>query len=337
MSVATKTRIVLAARPQGNPVPSDFRLESAPITAVGDGELLVRNLYVSIDPYHRTLMGSGPGEAEAMTIGDPMVGAAVGRVEESRHPDFAVGDNVVGFFGWQDRGVVAGEAARKIIGDDAPLSASLGVLGMVGQTAWVGVTQILKPKAGETVVVSAASGGVGTLAGQIARLNGARVIGIAGGPEKVRYVVEELGFDAAVDYKAPDFADQLARAAPDGIDAAFENVGGAVFAAVVANLNMNARVALCGLISTYNSADPTVAEGHDLLDIIFWKRLNVHAFAVLNYVDLTPQFLQEMGDWLKAGKVRQTEDVVDGLDAIPTAFPRLFNGQTRGKLIAKLG
>lgn len=332
----TKTVIVLAARPQGDPVPSDLRLEPAPLGAVGDGELVVRNLYVSIDPYHRTLMGSGPGEAEPMNIGDPMSSGAVGRVEESRHPDFAVGDNVVGFFGWQDRGVVAGDAARKIIGD-APLSASLGVLGMVGQTAWVGVTQILKPKAGETVVVSAASGGVGSLAGQIARVNGARVIGIVGGAEKVRYLVEELGFDAAVDYKAPDLADQLVRAAPDGIDAAFENVGGAVFAAVVANLNMNARVALCGLISTYNSADPAAAEGPDLLNGIYWKRLMVHAFDVLNYGDLMPQFLEEMGDWLKAGKIRQIEDVVDGLEAIPMAFPRLFNGQTRGKLIAKLG
>ncbi|MBC8153801.1 MAG: NADP-dependent oxidoreductase [Bacteroidetes bacterium] len=335
MSATTKTVIVLAARPQGRPVPSDLRLESAPIAAVGDGEFLVRNLYVSIDPFQRTLMGGGPGEAEPMNIGDPVFAGAVGRVEQSRHPDFAVGDHVVGWFGWQDRGVVAGEGVRKITGD-APLSASLGVLGMVGQTAWVGVTQILKPKVGETVVVSAASGGVGSLAGQIARLNGARVIGITGGAEKVRYLTEELGFDAAVDYKAPDFADQLARAAPDGIDAAFENVGGAVFQAVVANLNMYARVALCGIISTYNSANPEVANDSDLLNVIYWKRLKLNAFAVLKYGELMPKFLEEMGGWLKSGKIVQVEDIVDGLEAIPLAFPRLFNGQTRGKLIAKL-
>lgn len=330
-----KTFIALAARPQGSPVPSDLRLESAPIVALRNGEILVRNLYLSIDPYHRTLMGGGPGEGVPMNIGDPMIGGAVGCVEESRHSDFAVGDNVVGFFGWQDRGVVSGETARKIAGN-APLSASLGVLGMVGQTAWVGVTQILKPKAGETIVISAASGGVGSLAGQFARLKGARVIGIAGGAEKVRYLIDELGFDAAVDYKADDFPLQLARAAPNGIDAAFENVGGAVFLAVVGNLNMYARVALCGIISTYNSADPQTTNGPDLLDAIYWKRLQVHAFAVLRYGDQLTQFLEEVGGWLESGKIVQVEDIVNGLESVPLAFPRLFNGQTRGKLIAKL-
>lgn len=332
-------RVVMVSRPHGMPRPENFRLESIeePL-APRDGELRLRTLYFSLDPYMRGRMDEGPSYAEALNPGDVMEGGAVGEVIASRHPDFRPGDIVLSYTGWQSHPRTAAKGLRKIDPALAPVSTALGVLGMPGMTAYTGLLNIGQPKAGETLVVAAASGAVGSAVGQIGRLKGCRTVGIAGGPEKTRFVAEKLGFDVALDHRDPDFARQLQAACPGGIDIYFENVGGRVWDLVLPLFNDFARVPVCGLISQYNglpprsSALPSVAE---LMEDVLVKRLRIQGFIVTDYAAQQAEFLRDMGSWVASGAVKYREDVVDGIDHAVTAFIGLLEGRNFGKLLIR--
>ncbi|MFR9752384.1 NADP-dependent oxidoreductase [Nocardia sp. 004] len=332
------TRIVLASRPEGAPTPENFRTETAELPAPAEGEVLLRTLYLSLDPYMRGRMSSAKSYADPVEIGAVMVGATVAEVLESKDPALAVGDVVLAYSGWQTHDVARASGVRKLDPAKAPVSTALGVLGMPGFTAYAGLRKIGKPQPGETVVVAAATGPVGSAVGQIAKIDGARAVGIAGGPRKVAHL-KELGFDAAIDHRAPDFAEQLAAAVPDGIDVYFENVGGAVADAVYPLLNTYARVPVCGLIANYNTiGDP---EGPDRLPAyyrrILTKSLTVRGFIQSEFVrELYPDFLRDMGEWVADGRVRYLEDVVPGLAAAPEAFIGMLEGRNFGKVVVKV-
>ena len=278
-------------------------------------------------------MSDAPSYAPSVILGQPMVGGTVSQVVESRNPAFAVGDFVVGFDGWQEYGASNGRELRKLDPGRAPISTALGVLGMPGLTAYVGLLDIGQAKAGETVVVSAASGAVGAVVGQIAKIKGCRAVGVAGSKEKCDYVAGELGFDACVNYKLPSFREDLAAACPKGIDVYFENVGGPVFAAVLPLLNLGARIPLCGLISDYNAPSPP--PGPNLRPLLV-KRAMIKGFIVSDHGDRWASFLEDCGCWLADGRLKYREDVVDGLDQAPTAFLRLFDGRNFGKLMVRV-
>jgi NADPH-dependent curcumin reductase CurA len=331
-------RIVLAARPHGEPNASHFRLEEARMPVAKAGEVLLANHYLSLDPYMRGRMSAAKSYAEPVAIGDTMVGATVAEVIESQHPDYRVGETVVGFGGWQDFAVSDGRGLRRLDPEAAPVTTALGILGMPGMTAYTGLLNIGQPKAGETVVVAAATGPVGSLVGQIAKRKGARAVGIAGGPEKCAFLRDTLGFDAAVDHRAEDFPDALAAACPDGIDVYFENVGGAVFDAVLPLLNNFARIPVCGLVSGYNATE--LPPGPDrvpvLMRAILSKRLHVQGFIVWDFAAQESAFLQDVGAWLREGLVVHREDIVDGLEKAPDAFAGLLQGRNFGKLIVRI-
>ncbi len=336
----TYRRIVLASRPTGWVVPENFRLETLPIPSVGPNEVLVRNHYLSLDPYMRGRMNEGKSYAQPQEIGATMIGATVGEVVASHHPAYTVGSHVRGMLGWSEFGVVNGNALERIDTRKIPMSAYLGVVGMPGMTAWYGYHRILAPKAGETLVVSAASGAVGSVVGQLAKLGGLRAVGIAGGPEKCRYVIDELGFDACVDYRGKD-AEQLAKAlsiaAPNGIDAHFENVGGDVLNAVTSVLNPFARVAICGLISDYNSEAGVVPHSAIRNPAVFLvARIKMQGFIVSDHLDLWPQGLSELGALLNAGKLKFRETIAENLASAPAAFIGLLRGRNFGKQIVQL-
>ena len=334
-------RIVLASRPDGRPKPSDFRIERAPIPEPKSGEILLETLYLSLDPYMRWRMSAAKSYAEPVKIGEVMVGGTVARVKHSRHPEWQEGDVVLSGSGWQSFAVSDGSGLRRIDPTVAPPSTALGVLGMPGFTAYAGLLTIGRPRPGETVVVAAASGAVGSVVGQIARIKGARAVGIAGGPDKCAFVKEELGFDAVVDHRAPDFAERLAEACPNGIDVYFENVGGPVWDAVLPLLNDFARVPVCGLIAHYNDgskarkgSDRLPATMHEILS----KSLMVRGFIMTEFVEQQqPDFLKEASQWIADGKLRWREDVVNGLEQAPDAFIGLLDGRNFGKLIVQLG
>lgn len=330
--MATFQRFVLAARPRGQVLPENFRLETVAVPALQDGEVLVRNHYLSLDPYMRGRMSAGKSYAEPQALDATMIGGTAGVVEASRHPLFAVGDTVTGMLGWAEMGVATGEQLRKVDVSAIPLSAYLGVLGMPGVTAWYGIDQIMRPKAGETVVVSAASGAVGSAVGQLARQLGCRVVGIAGGQAKCAYVVDELGFDACVDYKAGKLAADLAAATPGGVDAVFENVGGEVFDTTLTRMNAFGRIALCGLVSGY-SGDP--APLHNLRSLLL-NRLMVQGFIVTEHMELWPQAFQELAPLVATGKLKYRETVAQGLAAAPQAFIGLLQGHNFGKQLVRL-
>ncbi len=339
MSNPINTRIVLAARPSGEPDASHFRLERLPVPAPGPGQVLLRNRYLSLDPYMRGRMDAGRSYSPPVAIDDVMEGRTVGEVLESRHPGFAVGDQVVATGGWQTFAVVDGDAiTRRLDGMTLPLSTALGVYGMPGFTAYAGLHEIGKPQPGETLVVAAASGPVGATVGQIAKMRGARTVGIAGGEAKRRYL-ETIGFDVALDHRADDFSEQLRTAVPEGIDVYFENVGGKVFDAVVPLLNDFARIPVCGTIATYN-ARGQVLPGPDRLPGFFSQilrqRLSVRGFIQRDFIDLFPRFLEEMGQWLADGRIQYREDIVEGLENAPEAFLGLLKGRNFGKLVVKL-
>ena len=329
----TFQRVVLASRPRGEVLPENFRLESASVPALAEGQVLVRNHFLSLDPYMRGRMSEAKSYATAQALDDTMLGGAAGEVLASRHARFAVGDQVVGMLGWAEMGVADGAALRKVDTTHIPLSAYLGVVGMPGMTAWYGLTQIMAPKEGETVLVSAASGAVGSAVGQLAKLRGCRAIGIAGGPEKCAYVVDELGFDACIDYKAGRLAEDLAAAAPDGIDALFENVGGAGFDCALPLMNAFGRIALCGLIAGYNGDELAIRNMRYLLT----SRISLRGFIVSEHMDLWPQGLAELGALVASGKLIYRETVADGLAAAPEAFIGLLKGRNFGKQLVKLG
>jgi NADPH-dependent curcumin reductase CurA len=338
MSDITTQRIVLAARPHGAPVPADFRLETVSVPPPGDGEVLLKTLWLSLDPYMRGRMNAGKSYAKPVEVGAVMEGGTVCEVVASNNPGFTVGDVVLAYAGWQTHTVSDGRGLRKLDPALAPVQTALGVLGMPGMTAYTGLGVIGQPKAGETVVVAAATGPVGSLVGQIARLRGARAVGIAGGPDKVRALTEEFGFDAALDHRAADFPQQLEGACPNGIDVYFENVGGAVFDAVLPLLNDFSRIPVCGLVSQYNATEP--GDGPDrlsgLMRQVLSKRLRIQGFIVRDFAEHADAFAKEVGGWLREGKIRYREDVVNGLENAPEALIGLLQGRSFGKLLVKV-
>ena len=313
MTVTTATRIVLASRPVGEPKESDFRIEPMAVPQPGPGEMLLRTLWLSLDPYMRGRMSDAPSYATPVAIGHVMEGRTVGEVVASNLDGYAPGDVVLSPSGWQTHAISTGKLTRKIDPTLAPVSTALGVLGMPGMTAYTGLLDIGQPKASETAVVSAASGAVGSVVGQIARIKGARAVGIAGGEAKCRYVTEELGFDACVDHRAADFAERLKAACPNGIDVYFENVGGTVFEAVVPMLNNFARVPVCGQIATYNATEMPAGELRTsvLTRAILTKRLTLRGFIVYDFAARHDDFLRDVSAWLREGRIKYREDVVD--------------------------
>ncbi len=329
---ATYQRIVLAARPRGPVVEENFRLENVAVPALAEGEVLVRNHYLSLDPYMRGRMSAAKSYASSQALDHTMIGNTVGQVVASRHPHFAVGDYAAGLLGWAEMGVADAGALRKLDVAALPLSVYLGAAGMPGMAAWYGLNHIILPKAGETVVVSAASGAVGSVVGQLAKLRGCRVVGIAGGPEKCAHVVDVLGFDACIDYKAGKLEADLAAATPDGVDGIFENVGGVTLEAALARTNAFARIALCGLIGGFNGQEMPIKNSH----ILLINRLSLRGFIVTEHMDLWPQGLQELAHLLAEGKLKYHETVATGLAAAPRAFMGLLQGQNLGKQLVKL-
>lgn len=332
-------KFVLAERPKGEPDDNTLRLQTEEIPAPGKGKMLLRNEYLSLDPYMRGRMSDAPSYAAPVEIGAVMVGGTIAQVVSSDVAGFGVGDWVQAFGGWQDYALSDGTGVINMgISPENP-SWALGVLGMPGLTGWAGLTQIGQPKKGETLVVAGASGPVGATVGQIGKILGLHVVGIAGGARKCAHVVDALGFDACVDHKAAGFPSALKAAVPEGIDIYFENVGGAVFDAVLPLLNPKARIPVCGLISQYNAT--TLPDGPDrmnlLLGIILRKRMTMRGFIVFDdFGHLYPEFARQMGDWVKEGKVQYREEMIDGLERAPAAFAGLLRGEAFGKRVVKL-
>lgn len=340
MAGQNNQHLLLTRRPSGEPVEGDFALVDAAMPTPGEGQVLLRNLYLSIDPYLRGRMkAGGNGYSEAFPLDEPVVGATLAEVVESRVDGFRPGDRVVSATGWRRFALSDGSDLRRVPTDLATPTHALGALGMTGFTAWYGLTAIGRPAAGETVVVSAASGAVGAVVGQVAAIKGCRVVGIVGGPEKVRYLTDELGFAAAIDHRAPDLAGRLAAAVPDGIDIYFENVGGAVFDAVWPHMNVHARVPVCGLVAGYNATEAPA--GPDRLpgvamDLIT-KRILMQGFLNGEHAEKHfAAFEAEVGEWLKVGKLHAREDVLDGLEQAPEALRRVLSGRNFGKMLVRV-
>ena len=331
-------RIVLAKRPQGEPTPADFRLEETPIPALKDGELLLQTVFLSLDPYMRGRMSEGPSYAASTGLNDVMIGGTVSRVVASRNPKFKDGDMVLSYSGWQEYQVSNGAGLNKLDPRIPRPSYALGVLGMPGITAYVGFLDIGQPKEGETLVVAAATGAVGSVVGQIAKIKGLRAVGIAGGKEKCDYAVKELGFDACIDHRDANMPKLLKEACPKGIDVYFENVGGAVWDAVVPLLNTHSRIPLCGLIAQYNAT--SLPSGPDrssqLMGMFLVKQVKVQGFIISNYYHRLGAFLDDMTQWLPAGRIKYREDITRGLENAPQAFMGLFKGSNFGKLLVQV-
>ena len=332
-------RIVLASRPVGAPTKENFRLEEVPIPVPKEGEVLLRSIYLSLDPYMRGRMSDAPSYAPPVNIDEVMVGATVCQIAESRNPDFEVGEWVLGNSGWQLYAVSDGSGLTRLGKKPEKPSYALGILGMPGFTAYMGLLDIGKPKQGDTLVVAAATGPVGATVGQLGKIKGCRVIGVAGSAEKCTYAKEILGFDACLNHKDPDFADQLKKACPDGIDIYYENVGGKVFDDVLPLLNVGARIPVCGLVSRYNATK--LPDGPDRLSLlmgtILVKRIKVQGFIIFDdYGHRYDEFSEEMSKLLSAGKIHYREQIVDGLGNAPQAFIGLLEGGNFGKLVIKV-
>ncbi len=336
MSSTVNQAIVLAARPVGFPQPNDFRLEQRAVPQLQHGEFLVRVIYLSLDPYMRGRISDAKSYAASVQIGEVIVGGGVGRVVASENSRFKVGDTVVGSnFGWQQYAVSTGEGVTKVNPQLAPISTAVGVLGMPGLTAYFGLLDVGQPKPGETVVVSAASGAVGAVVGQIAKIGGCRVVGIVGSDEKAAYIREELGFDVAINYRTTkNLTQALAEACPQGIDVYFENVGGEILDAVLRNLRVRARIAVCGMISEYNLEQP--AAGPRPGRMLLVSRARMQGFLVFDYRDRYPEALEALAGWIRAGKLKYREDIVVGLDKAPEAFLGLMQGKNFGKLLIQV-
>jgi NADPH-dependent curcumin reductase CurA len=325
--------VVLKQRPRGAPTSDDFEVREDAIPEAGPGEVVTRTIWLSIDPYMRGRLREEQTYAVAIQIGEVMTGETVGEVIASAHPDFVAGDIVVGSRGWQSHSVTPGDRLTKIPNGAAPLSAYLGVLGMPGATAYAGVTEICKPKAGETFVVSAASGAVGSVAGQLAKRAGARVVGIAGGAEKCLWVQDSLGYDDCVDHRSLDLRREIHAACPNGIDSYFENVGGVVQAAVFDYLNPFARVAMCGMVSQYN--ETTMPPGPNL-GFVVGKRILIQGFIVSDRPARLTEWRTMAAPWVADGSLVYREDVVDGLENAPEALTGILTGQNFGKLLVRV-
>ncbi|WP_030484911.1 NADP-dependent oxidoreductase [Nocardioides aequoreus] len=333
------TQITLARRPVGEPPDDTYEVRRVELPALVEGQLLLRVVYLSLDPYMRGRMSDAPSYAAPVGIGDVMVGGTVCVVEESRHPEWAPGDVALSYSGWQTRAISDGTGLRRLDPERAPISTALGVMGMPGFTAYAGLLEIGRPQPGETVVVAAATGPVGSAVGQIARARGARAVGIAGGPEKRQALLDDFGFDVALDHRSPDFADELAGAVPDGVDVYFENVGGEVTRQVLRHVNTFARIPVCGLVSGYNATE--APEGPDrlpgFLGLVLRRSLTVRGFIQDEFTASHGRdFVREMSGWLADGTVRYREDVVDGLESAPEAFRGLLTGRNFGKLVVRV-
>jgi NADPH-dependent curcumin reductase len=333
MAAAVNRQVLLKSRPDGAPGLDNFEFAQRPVPEPGDGEVLMRNRYLSLDPYMRGRMSAAKSYAKPVEIGDPMVGGTVGEIVASRNAKFVAGDTVLGYGGWQDYAISGGVGLRKLDPAAAPVTTALGVLGMPGMTAYAGLLEIGQPRPGETVVVAAASGAVGSVVGQIAKIKECRAVGIAGGADKCRYVVEELGFQACVDHRAADLARQLEAACPAGIDVYFENVGGAVQQAVWPLLNDFARIPVCGLVAQYNATTPM--PGPDMFSVLR-KRLTLRGFIVTDFAAKEADFVREASAWVLSGLLKYREDVIDGLENAPAAFLGLLQGKNFGKLLVKI-
>ncbi len=333
MARGLNRQIILKSRPEGAPSLDNFQLREAPVPEPGDGEVLMRTLYLSLDPYMRGRMSAAKSYAKPAEIGQAMVGGTVAEIVASRNPKYAVGDIVLGYGGWQEYALSNGAGLRKLDPAMAPVSTALGVLGMPGMTAYVGLLKIGQPKPGETIVVAAASGAVGSVVGQIGKIKGCKAVGIAGGAEKCRFVIEELGFDACVDHRTPDFAKQIEAACPDGIDVYFENVGGAVQQTVWPLLNDFARIPVCGLIAQYNAVKPM--PGPDMFSVLR-KRLLLRGFIVWDFSAKQADFLRDASAWIRERRLKYREDIVEGLENAPAAFLGLLQGKNFGKLLVKV-
>jgi NADPH-dependent curcumin reductase CurA len=329
----TNRQVLLRRRPVGTPVVDDFDIVETPIQPLTDGDVLRRTIYLSLDPYMRGRMSDGPSYATPVALGEVMVGRTVAEVLESKHPHFTKGEFVAANDGWQTHGVSNGKGLQKLDAASAPISTALGVLGMPGLTAYVGLLDIGQPKPGETVVVSAASGAVGSAVGQIARIKGCRAVGIAGSKEKCDYVVKELGFDACVSHQTNDLTAALADVCPAGIDVYFDNVGGVVLKAVFGLMNQNARIPLCGTIADYNAVEPP--PGPNLRPLLV-KRALIKGFIVTDHADRQAAFAKDGAAWFRDGSLKHREDIVDGLENAPTAILKLFAGRNFGKLLVRV-
>ncbi len=327
------TQVIFRSRPDGVPTESNFEVIKAPMPVAGDGLVLRQTIYLSVDPYMRGRMSEQKSYVEGAKLGEPMVGQTVSRVIESKNPRFKPGDYVLTSDGWQEYGISDGKGLRKIDPALAPVSWSLGVLGMPGLTAYVGLLDIGKPKEGETVVVSAAAGAVGSIAGQIAKIKGCRAVGTAGTDEKCAYVVDELGFDACINYKTADLGAALKELCPDGIDVYFDNVGGPLLEAVLKRINLHARIPLIGLISQYNDSKPRQGPN---FGYILVNRATVQGMIVFDHFDRITEFTRDMTEWLRAGQIKYREDVVQGLENAPRAFIGLFAGENIGKRVVQV-
>jgi NADPH-dependent curcumin reductase CurA len=332
-------QILLDNRPEGEATTGNFKLVTVQTPALQDGQVLVRHHYLSLDPYMRGRMNDSKSYAQPQPLGEVMIGGTVGEVVESRHPKFAAGDKVVGMGGWQEYSVVDANqpgAVRKVDTTHVPLSHYLGAVGMPGVTAWYGLVKIIEPKAGETVVVSAAAGAVGSAYGALAKARGCRVVGIAGGKDKCDYVVNELGFDACIDYKqhkdAGSLSKALKQACPNGIDGYFENVGGMVLDAVLSRMNAHGRIAVCGMIAGYDGQPVPLTYPQ----LILTNRLKVQGFIVSEHMEVWPEALKELGTLVGTGKLRPRESVAPNLEAAPEAFLGLLKGKNFGKQLVKL-
>jgi NADPH-dependent curcumin reductase CurA len=335
MAVPVNRRVTLAARPVGAPKESDFALDEAPVPEPRPGEVLVHNLYVSVDPYQRGRMSEARSYAKALEIGDVVTSQAVGEVVESNDPRFSPGDPVVGQLGWQEHAVARGGSLRPVDPAVAPLPAYLHVLGTTGFTAYFGLLDVGRPRPGDTVVVSAAAGAVGQIAGQLAKIAGCRTVGIAGGPEKADDFRTLFGYDAAIDYKSEDIAARVRETCPNGVDIYFDNVGGEISAAVHRRLSLGGRIVICGQVSAYNAEGP-VERGFDpRLLIVF--RARMEAFLVTDYAHRFAEAEQRLTRWLADGKLRYREDVTEGLENAPKAFIGMLQGENRGKALVKVG
>ena len=333
--VPTNRRLVLAARPAAMADDSCFRLEQADAPAIGDGEALVRVVYLSIDPTIRSWMNEADTYLPAIRLGEVIRSGGIGEVVESRCPTYNAGDLVFGMTGWQDYAVAdSGERTMTVLPPGIPLLDAMSVYGVTGMTAYFGVLDVGRPQEGQTVVVSGAAGATGSIAGQIAKINGCRVVGIAGTDEKCRWVTNKLGFDACINYRTDDLATRLRATCPDGVDVFFDNVGGEILQAVLDRINLRARVVLCGAISMYNSPEPPPGPSNYMQLII--KRARMEGFLVLDYVTRFPEAQLQMASWVVDGKIQHAEDVVAGLENAPAALNRLFTGANTGKVIVQV-
>jgi NADPH-dependent curcumin reductase len=333
MTTYSNRQIVLKSRPQGMPTVENFATRETPLPSPAAGQVLRQTIYLSLDPYMRGRMSTARSYAKPVEVGEVMVGGTVSRVLASDNPDFSEGDFVLGYDGWQEYGLSHGRELRKLDPAQAPISYALGVLGMPGMTAYVALLDVGRPKPGETVVVSAASGAVGSVAGQIARILGCRAVGLAGSDDKCAYVTQELGFDACINYKSQNLDEALASTCPNGIDVYFDNVAGEILAAALRHINIGARIPLVGLISQYNATTPPAGPN---LGYLLTKRALIQGFLVGDHNSRLPAFQADVSRWLAEGKLKYREDIVDGLENAPKAFLGLFEGRNFGKLLVRV-